>query len=261
MKKKSVSKSPLVDSPLRNPGQWLDEEINRVFDEKISINVLYIVSLIVFDLFVWIQYLSPSSSNPLVFTLIAIVAIGLFSYRLFKATQLMKRLKLARDGEIAVGQSLEELRVLGYGVLHDVLGENFNLDHVIFSANGIFVIETKTFSKPVDGPAIVSYDGQDILVNGRPVTRNPIIQAKAAAHWLSKLLEKSTGKKYPVRGVVVFPGWFVEPSPTLKKTGIWVLNPKALPAFIANEPKLLKDDEVHMAIYHVSRYVRIKSSE
>jgi len=29
--------------------------------------------------------------------------------------------------------------------------------------------------------------------------------------WLAQLIEAGTGKRIPVRGIVVFPGWFVEP--------------------------------------------------
>jgi hypothetical protein len=36
-----------------------------------------------------------------------------------------------REGEKAVGQYLERLRARGYQVLHDIPGENFNIDHVL----------------------------------------------------------------------------------------------------------------------------------
>jgi hypothetical protein len=53
---------------------------------------------------------------------------------------------------------------------------------------------------------------------------------------------------------ILFPGWYTE-----KVRGgeeIWILNPKALPIFIANEPIRLKESEVHLIAFHLSRYIR-----
>ncbi|MEX2161037.1 MAG: nuclease-related domain-containing protein [Anaerolineales bacterium] len=172
-----------------------------------------------------------------------------------------KSYKLGRDGERAVGQSLEELRAFGFSVLHDLLGEGFNLDHALFTNKGIFVIETKTISKPTKGPAVVSFRGKQILVNGYGIDRDPITQVVAQAHWLAEVLQKSTGKQYPVKGVVVFPGWFVEPMPKSIKERAWVLSPKALIGFISHEPVRLKEDEVHMAVYHLSRHIRLPKQD
>jgi hypothetical protein len=65
----------------------------------------------------------------------------------------------------------------------------------------------------------------------------------------------STGKEFPVRPVVLFPGWFVEPLP--KGSSVWVLNPQALPSFIQHEPIRIKESDLHMAAYHLARYIRV----
>jgi hypothetical protein len=79
------------------------------------------------------------------------------------------------------------------------------------------------------------------------------IEVTSAARWLAKRLEESTGKPFAVRGVVVFPGWFVEQrSPT---GHVWVLGPKALPAFIEKEPASILPADVVLAAFHLSRYV------
>lgn len=41
----------------------------------------------------------------------------------------------------------------------------------------------------------------------------------------------------------------------------WVLEPKALPAFIENEPETLAERDVAMAAFHLSRYVRVAESD
>jgi hypothetical protein len=73
---------------------------------------------------------------------------------------------------------------------------------------------------------------------------------------LSDLLKESTGRAFPVRPVVVFPGWRIEPTAEARTSDVWVLNPKALPAFIAHSQSRMKPDEVAMCSFHLSRYVR-----
>jgi hypothetical protein len=57
--------------------------------------------------------------------------------------------------------------------------------------------------------------------------------------------------------VIVFPGWFVDPMPKGARE-VWVLNPKALPSFIENEPVVLPQEDVMMAAYYLSRYIGAK---
>lgn len=94
---------------------------------------------------------------------------------------------------------------------------------------------------------------------GEVPDRNPIIQVTSAARWLEKKLEESTGRRFAVRGVVVFPGWFVEQrSP---RGAVWVLEPKALPAFIEQEPATMVPSDVALTAFHLSRYVRTEAEK
>ncbi len=96
-----------------------------------------------------------------------------------------------------------------------------------------------------------------LLVNGFEPERNPVTQAEGNARWLVQVLRASTGKEFPVRGVVLFPGWFVEPFP--KGSTVWVLHPKALPSFIEHEPNRVSESDLHMATYHLAGYIRARS--
>ena len=70
-------------------------------------------------------------------------------------------------------------------------------------------------------------------------------------------LTESTGKNFPIRGAIVFPGWFVDPMTTDWKRALpRVLEPKALPEFIRNEPDRLREDDVKLAAYHLARHIR-----
>ena len=131
---------------------------------------------------------------------------------------------------------------------------DFNIDHVVISPNGIYLIETKTYSKPAKKESKISFDSDNVFVDRRVVDRQPIRQAKALSKWLQELLQKSTGEKFFIQPVILFPGWFVEPMK--KGQEVWILNPKALPTFIANEPVRLKETDVHLVTFHLSRYIR-----
>jgi len=119
-------------------------------------------------------------------------------------------LRLGRDGEKVVGQYLEGLRANGAKVFHDIQGQNFNLDHVVIARSGIYVIETKTYSKPESGRPVIVFNGQSLKINGLPENDKSITQVTAAANWLRSELKESTGKQFKTKPVVVFPGWFIE---------------------------------------------------
>ena len=50
---KNQTKSPLKDSPLRSPGQSLDESIQKMLDEEISTDVLFPLLLLMFTVWNW----------------------------------------------------------------------------------------------------------------------------------------------------------------------------------------------------------------
>ena len=163
---------------------------------------------------------------------------------------------MARDGEKAVGQYLSDLREKGYRVFHDIVGKGFNVDHVVICEKGIFTIETKTYSKSSSGKSVIHFDGETITVNGKLAKRDAVEQAQAQAYWISEVLKESTGKAFPVKPVIVFPGWFVESAKGKNPTDLWVLNPKALPSFLSNEPLRIQPEDVKLVAYHLSRFIR-----
>ncbi len=78
----------------------------------------------------------------------------------------------------------------------------------------------------------------------------------AVANWLKQIIKESTGREFDVKKVVLFPGWFIEPTAESKQSDVWVLNPKALPAFISNSGVQLSGEEVGLVGFHLSRFVR-----
>jgi hypothetical protein len=203
----------------------------------------------------WVSYLLRAPRMPWLYTSAAVLAIAWAVLRIPALRQKIRALKQGRDGEKAVGQYLERLRARGAQVFHDVPGDGFNLDHVVIGDRGIFVAETKTPSKP-SSDSRISFDDGSILIAGRRPDRDPVTQVLAQVSWLTRILEESTGRRFPIKGAVLFPGWFVEPPPKAAQLNVWLLEPKQLPGFIANEPVRLSEDEVRLAAFHLSRYIR-----
>jgi hypothetical protein len=55
----------------------------------------------------------------------------------------------------------------------------FNLDHIIVSTYGLFVVETKTRRKPAKGETKIDFDGNNVKLTGHPTDSSPIEQARA----------------------------------------------------------------------------------
>lgn len=258
------SRSPIKAPPLRFPGQSAQAEIEMLIYEGVMPYFVAAMLLMLVAALEWVGELRHAPRQPWLYTVLALLVVGVFIWRFARVRARIGQLKLGRDGERVVGQFLEGLRVSGARVFHDVAAKGFNLDHVVLSTRGCYVVETKTRRKPVRGEARVTLSDDAVLIAGRLPDRNPVVQACAGAEWIANLLGESTGKRFAVRGVVVFPGWWVEPMSTQWKRDPakpWVLEPKALPAFIENEPETLAETDVALAAFHMSRYVRTAEVE
>lgn len=251
-----AKRSPLKAPPLRQAGQSVEEEIQRLWDDEIAPYYFAAAFVIAMAAYEWWRWYTNSPPQPWLFTLIAVGFAGFFVRRFLVTRRRIRLLRRARDGERVVGQFLDGLREKGYRVLHDIVGEGFNIDHLLVGPHGIFTIETKTWSKPVKGEPKIEYDGEQLSISGLHPDRDPIVQARAQAKWIKDLVNELTGKSYFVRPVVVYPGWFINPLPKGMRADVWVLNPKALPAYLENERNHLGNDEVSSITAHLSRYVR-----
>ncbi len=249
-------KSPLKDNPLRLPGQSIQEQMSDFVLDHILVPYLIAAGLVVWAGYEWaIELGFTRRVPPLIISILAAIGVSFFVWKLVRGHKKLKALKQGRDGERAVGQFLEDLRGKGNFVFHDVVGEGFNLDHVVIGPKGIFTIETKTISKPSKGEAKVKYDGNMVTILGFNPERNPITQAKAQAHWLKDLFLEETGKKVHIKPIIVYPGWYVE-GPLGYKPEVEILNPRLLPAFIEKYSNTLHDTDIHLFKSTLSRRIR-----
>lgn len=143
---KAKTKSPIKDKPLRYVAQSADEAIDDLLNEKIFWYYITVVLMLVIVANEWLRYYRPYG-KPIFLTVLASV-VGLFcGYKIVRHFKKIKPLVLGRRGERAVGQYLESFRESGAHVFHDILGNKFNVDHVVISNKGIYVMKPKPIAK------------------------------------------------------------------------------------------------------------------
>lgn len=255
-----TSRSPIKEKPLRLPGQSLQEERDKLLEDKLEQPALFAAFFFVFMGLEWWRYYSGTKPNPVLATGVFLAAALFLAWRVWRLRPRIRALRQGIEGEKAVGQYLERLREQGYQVFHDVLGQGFNVDHLAIGPAGVFTVETKTWSKPARGEPTLLFDGEQVQAAGHAATSDPIVQAKAQASWIRRLVEETAGRRVPVRPVVVFPGWFVRTGPGGNRD-VWVLEPKALPGFLEHEEARMTPEDVKLVSYHVSRFVRVGEAQ
>lgn len=256
-KKAKKSRSPIKETPLSAPGQSLHNELIEVLFGRGMIWMLVAAFLCVPAAMEWARWFWSMPPAPVTYSVFAIIAIILASVMWRRTLSDSHRLKLGRDGEIAVGQLLEQLRGDGFQVFHDLREDGYNIDHVIIGPPGAFVIETKTVSLTNGKNNRVRYDGSSVWINERIPDRDPIQQVRACTDRVGDILKRATGRTIPLRSVVLYPGWWVDPQP--RDAEVWVLNPKALPAFLRHESQRITKADIALFSAALETYVRAKA--
>lgn len=101
--------------------------------------------------------------------------------------------------EERVGEELEDLRVHGFYVFHDVaLPRGGNVDHVVLGERGFFSMETKSHA------GHVTVQGGQLLRNGRPFEKDFVKQAWSGCYRLREILDAE------VSPLLLFTDAFVE---------------------------------------------------
>jgi len=134
----------------------------------------------------------------------------------YKLDPLAEQLFQGRDGEIATGESLEELRSFGWKVFHDfeyeyAKGKKANIDHIVVAPQGVFLIETKTVAKIEGDNEKMTFDGKQIIFqkSGKTISL-PVAQVEASAKYLQHFFFQRLGLKIDIKQIVVYPGWFMD---------------------------------------------------
>jgi Nuclease-related domain len=167
--------------------------------------------------------------------------------------------RLGFEGERFVGEELCRLIAHKFEIYHDVLFEGFNIDHVLVGPRGVFVVETKTRRKPVNGSGNkkfhVSFDGKSLRWPER--TDNcGIEQAKNNAKTLSNWLSSATGENVWATPILAFPGWMVDRN--APPNGIYVVNPKEIYGVCSTQPEKIDIQQIRRICHQLDQKCRIE---
>jgi hypothetical protein len=151
--------SPLTEDMLRTPAQRLESELDAL-TEKLSLGINAILLPAIF-VYVGLR------TSVLAWALVGLIAL-LGAWSLWKTLHKSLQLRLAIDGEQYTGLELNYLMRAGARVFHDIPYQYGNIDHVIVSTGGVFVVETKTYRKPAgmwksSRQATVNFDGKELV--------------------------------------------------------------------------------------------------
>ena len=228
--KRKKRRSPFMDNFLRSPGESLRSRLDEIND-NINTNLVsaFILPLIFYSGILSQAYFSEkplSVSSIWILILIALAFEAYFIYRLVRLINKRRYYRLGYEGEIAVGQELNELLRDGYHVYHDFPANKFNIDHIIVGPSGVYAVETKARRKPTganhDPNYKVFYDGNKLQFPGWINTKY-LDQARNQAQWLQKWLKSAVGDSIHVQPVLALPGWYVKRT---SSDGFPVINPK-----------------------------------
>lgn len=255
----ATRRSPIKGPINRQAGQSIREHLNEYLDDNALLAVLPL-GFMLWWLFIELvdRYSKQATSIWLIVVLVVLATINcLYRIRKIKIEAKLKRLGL--NGEQYVAQIIErDLLPKGYRVLHDIVlksGERkFNIDHLLIGSNGVFCIETKTWSKPMRGETIAVFDGQRIMLNGKVRQLDAVGQACALSNEVSLLIKKVTGISITVVPVIVVVGWYVRKGWT-SIPKVLVVNEEALAPFVENVQGSLSDDCIERIVQHVSSMI------
>lgn len=253
-------KNPLTQKLLRSPGQSLFDRITELQSKVMEIVFFWCI----IPPLVYIAALGTIAAHKSTALLLSAMclAILLSLYGALRAYFMLKHLadlRLAYDGELSVGQELNELMLDGFCVYHDIQAEGFNIDHVVVGKSGVFAIETKTRSKrrSASGAEAVEvlYDGDSIKFhNWRDI--KILEQARAAAQWLERRITAAVGEQVIVFPAVAIPGWYTKR--ITKKSGPIVYNGKNPRAIFpkCGQSDTLSQEEINRIAYQIEQFCR-----
>ncbi|MBT2305126.1 NERD domain-containing protein [Variovorax paradoxus] len=254
-------RSPVGIDLLRSPGHTLRDQIDEAGTDVLSdAFLLMLVPLMALAVFLAQSHLRGLQGMMHLGPIYAVLAMSFVAFmvrRLWRAGEKLDKLKAGYDAELAVGQELDQLMRQGAFVFHDFPATNFNIDHVVIAAEGLFAVETKGFTKPKRGQgradASVAFDGK-VLKFPTWTTKEPLEQAERQAEWLAKWLTNATGSPVHALPVLALPGWFVELS---GRGNVSVYSGRQLPQLLRSRgAQPLSDQDVQRIAHQVQQRCR-----
>ena len=262
-------RAPVKTRLLRPAGYSLEKRVDDLIDQaqnrffSLFVVAVFLTPLLPLDwmIAVWISAENVSlvevwntDHGAMIYTCLAGAAILLLlgfwlTHQLLNLITEARNCRFGARGEQAVGEILGSLPVVkaGYQSYHDLPSDYGNIDHVSVGPGGIFVVETKTRSKRKatrdQAEHEVHYDGKTLRFPWCD-DNEAVKQVLANAQWLRQRLAKYSPAEFPIKPVIVVPGWYTKSS---GKFPVVVCNHEYLgESYIAKEKPVMTAEQVQL---------------
>ena len=243
----------------RVQGESLQEKI-RDDEFKVMEQYMFPAFFFVITAFLWYIYLASVQVNLFFVSLftVAMLVLAVRGYvKIKKTKRVLKHYRKGLEGERLVGETLNRLSNESTFVFHDIPGNRFNVDHIIVSTRGIFVIETKHFNREVCNEFF--YDGSMIyrvMKDGRKFPCPKLLpQIDGEARFIEQEIEHRTEMKLPVVKVAILIGSYIGGTENFKD--YWLLNESSFVTAFRQTKEIYDDSVVKLVATHIRTMVEI----
>ena len=252
-------RKPVKEKLLRGPGESLQIKIEEL-TEKLVLPFIFLLGIGMALGTFTSRMVQHGGSLKLEF-LTGVWSFGLITMilcgaRVLHVSRLLADYNLGSSGERAVGEELNKLMLDGCLVYHDLVADNWNIDHVVIAQSGIFAIETKKYRKKlVNGEYFykVKFDGETLHFPNR-TDRKPVEQAIRNAGWLSEMLREALIESIRVEPILTLPGWWIDRE---GKGQVAVLNHREFRQCIVKKgPAQLSEKQMRQIAYQIEQRCR-----
>lgn len=247
--------SPLVHDLLRPPGHSLRCKLDDLGADLDACFVCVVFAPLVILCFHFGETAYLEKAESLLRIVVSITLVLLFEavlgYRIASLIRERRNFRLGLEGELAVGEELNQLMLDGCRVFHDIPFQYGNIDHVVVSISGVYSVNTKMRqkSKHLDGRADVVVDhheGRLKFVDGEmPI---PTTELETEARWLSTKLTDAVGRHVEVEPILALPGWYIKDR--IGRGTVYIINPCKPKRFFVQEKRRCLDADGIQRIAH-----------
>lgn len=161
------------------------------------------------------------------------------------------------EGELATAEELNQLMLSGCRVFHDIPFPYGNIDHVVISPSGAFLVETKcigrTRGRESETEVVVDHERNEIGFPNRTVAI-PHQQLDRSVRWLSQKLHDSTGTPVRIEPMLALPGWFIRQR--VGKGEAFVFNPKSPHKFFVHNRTVHSSERIQQLAHQLETLCR-----
>ncbi len=258
--RKRNRRTPLTKSMLRAPGDTLRKEIDELaVDQGAFLALVFAMPFILLS-FTLLQILVLDLQKTTwywgAFITCTMTVTAWLLRRIYAIKEKIRRKTLGMEGEIATGEELNQLMLVGCRVFHDIPFEYGNIDHIVVGRSGVFSVETKALSKTNESGShkatvdftknIVRFSNWNWLI--------PLDQLKTNSRWLSQHLTKSTGMHVSVNSMLALPGYYIEKR--IGKGDVLVFNPTRSETFFVNSRVVFTPEQVQRIAHQIEQLCR-----